>query len=159
MPLPNLLLTTRIKTNIIKVHFTQLFSHFQELREAFHHLVTNVVVEFGKWLETTFPMGGRIGNIQTLKNATELNLSKEMHHRGINMRFLGVLYMCLTQGFWKKVRMDDEGVSLWKRVLNEMVYRVSKETLRVLMRNSMQRIGLATEEPYIRYDVYIPQKS
>lgn len=51
---------------------------------------------------------------------------------------LGVVYENLTESYWKS------------RLLTEMAIRVAKETVRTLMRLAMERIGLPTEEPYIR---------
>eukprot|EP01117_Protostelium_nocturnum_P011245 TRINITY_DN4083_c0_g1_i2.p1 TRINITY_DN4083_c0_g1~~TRINITY_DN4083_c0_g1_i2.p1 ORF type:complete len:826 (-),score=311.75 TRINITY_DN4083_c0_g1_i2:40-2517(-) len=51
---------------------------------------------------------------------------------------MGILYDNLNDRYWKN------------RTVNEMAFRVAKGTLRTLMRSAMERVGLPTEEPYIR---------
>eukprot|EP00005_Dracoamoeba_jomungandri_P001158 CAMPEP_0174259450 /NCGR_PEP_ID=MMETSP0439-20130205/8271_1 /TAXON_ID=0 /ORGANISM="Stereomyxa ramosa, Strain Chinc5" /LENGTH=540 /DNA_ID=CAMNT_0015343339 /DNA_START=1049 /DNA_END=2668 /DNA_ORIENTATION=- len=76
--------------------------------------------------------------IEEARHPSTISLKQELHSWGINMRYLGLVYIKLTRAEWKE------------RVLGEMVVRVAVGSCNVLLRNAMENIRLPTEEPYIK---------
>jgi hypothetical protein len=61
-----------------------------------------------------------------------------MHRIGINCRHLGILYCSFSSQQWKN------------KCLFEMIFRIAKVTLRILIRTTMEHLGIPSEDPYIR---------
>jgi hypothetical protein len=68
-----------------------------------------------------------------------ISLKTVLHHHGICMRHLGIVFACCKTDYWKE------------RVAVEMILRICKNTAKILFRRSFERFRTPNNEAFVKF--------
>jgi len=68
-----------------------------------------------------------------------INLRAFLHHHGICMRHLGIVFSCCTVEYWKE------------RVASEMILRICKNTAKILFRRAFERFKSPNSDAFVKF--------